>query len=167
VDVVPWTFHKVHHSITTMDWIGNWRFHWIEIVVYKSLQWLPLAWLNASPEAICGQGPGLLLASGGERYDGHAGHTHRGPDQIPPVRPDAVDKPEPEEGGGHVDATIRGVRPAGRKGMECQKPGERPQTERSGNEEPWDLSAPQPKIGEVAAGDLGRSRQTEEEECLQ
>jgi sterol desaturase/sphingolipid hydroxylase (fatty acid hydroxylase superfamily) len=47
-----WTFHKVHHSIVTMDWIGNWRFHWAEIVVYKSLQWLPLAWLNASPEAV-------------------------------------------------------------------------------------------------------------------
>ena len=47
-----WTFHKVHHSITTMDWIGNWRFHWAEIVVYKSLQWLPLVWLNASPEAV-------------------------------------------------------------------------------------------------------------------
>lgn len=46
-----WTFHKVHHSITTMDWIGNWRFHWMEILIYKSLQWLPLAWLNASPEA--------------------------------------------------------------------------------------------------------------------
>jgi len=41
-----WTFHKVHHSITTMDWIGNWRFHWMEIVVYKTLQWLPLAWLK-------------------------------------------------------------------------------------------------------------------------
>ena len=47
-----WTFHKVHHSIATMDWIGNWRFHWMEIVVYKSVQWLPLAWLNASPAAV-------------------------------------------------------------------------------------------------------------------
>ncbi|HKY31214.1 MAG TPA: sterol desaturase family protein [Candidatus Polarisedimenticolia bacterium] len=46
-----WTFHKVHHSIATMDWIGNWRFHWMEIVVYKSAQWLPLAWLGASPQA--------------------------------------------------------------------------------------------------------------------
>ena len=44
-----WTFHKVHHSIDTMDWLGNWRFHWMEIVVYKALQWLPLAWLDASP----------------------------------------------------------------------------------------------------------------------
>ena len=47
-----WTFHKVHHSIDTMDWIGNFRFHWMEIVVYKALQWLPLAWLNASSEAV-------------------------------------------------------------------------------------------------------------------
>jgi len=49
---VLWTFHKVHHSIATMDWIGNWRFHWAEILVYKSLQWLPLAWLGASPRAV-------------------------------------------------------------------------------------------------------------------
>jgi sterol desaturase/sphingolipid hydroxylase (fatty acid hydroxylase superfamily) len=49
---VLWTFHKVHHSITTMDWIGNWRFHWMEILVYKAAQWLPLAWLSASPEVV-------------------------------------------------------------------------------------------------------------------
>jgi sterol desaturase/sphingolipid hydroxylase (fatty acid hydroxylase superfamily) len=47
-----WTFHKVHHSISTMDWMGNWRFHWMEIVIYRALQWLPLAWLDASPEAV-------------------------------------------------------------------------------------------------------------------
>src|SRR5262245_16156118 len=47
-----WTFHKVHHSIATMDWIGNWRFHWMEILVYKGLQWLPLAWLGASPSSM-------------------------------------------------------------------------------------------------------------------
>jgi len=42
-----WTFHKVHHSIDTMDFVGNFHFHWVEILVYKSLQWLPLAWLGA------------------------------------------------------------------------------------------------------------------------
>ena len=47
-----WTFHKVHHSITTMDWVGNWHFHWMEILVYRTLQWLPLAWLDASPIAV-------------------------------------------------------------------------------------------------------------------
>ncbi|HET7292791.1 MAG TPA: sterol desaturase family protein [Vicinamibacteria bacterium] len=46
-----WTFHKVHHSITTMDFIGNFRFHWMEIVVYKATLWLPLAWLGASAQA--------------------------------------------------------------------------------------------------------------------
>jgi sterol desaturase/sphingolipid hydroxylase (fatty acid hydroxylase superfamily) len=46
-----WTFHKVHHAIDTMDWIGNWRFHWVEILVYRTTQWLPLALLGASAEA--------------------------------------------------------------------------------------------------------------------
>lgn len=41
-----WQFHKLHHSITEMDWIGNMRFHWMEIVVYKSLTYLPLAFLG-------------------------------------------------------------------------------------------------------------------------
>jgi sterol desaturase/sphingolipid hydroxylase (fatty acid hydroxylase superfamily) len=46
-----WTFHKVHHAITTMDFVGSFRFHWMEILVYKSAQWLPLALLGASGEA--------------------------------------------------------------------------------------------------------------------
>jgi sterol desaturase/sphingolipid hydroxylase (fatty acid hydroxylase superfamily) len=46
-----WTFHKVHHSIHVMDFIGNFRFHWMEIIVYKTAQWLPLALLGASGEA--------------------------------------------------------------------------------------------------------------------
>jgi sterol desaturase/sphingolipid hydroxylase (fatty acid hydroxylase superfamily) len=46
-----WTFHKVHHAITSMDFVGNFRFHWVEILVYKSVQWLPLALLGASGEA--------------------------------------------------------------------------------------------------------------------
>ncbi|MFI4942438.1 MAG: sterol desaturase family protein, partial [Burkholderiales bacterium] len=46
-----WSFHKVHHAITTMDFVGNFRFHWMEIVVYKSALWLPLALLGASGEA--------------------------------------------------------------------------------------------------------------------
>jgi len=43
--IVPlfWEFHKLHHSIETMDWIGNMRFHWGEVIVYKSLSYLPLA----------------------------------------------------------------------------------------------------------------------------
>ena len=46
-----WQFHKVHHSIHQMDWIGNFRFHWVELVVYRSLLYVPLALLggDASP----------------------------------------------------------------------------------------------------------------------
>ena len=47
-----WTFHKVHHSIATMDFIGNFRFHFMEVVIYKTLQWLPLAYLAGSGEAL-------------------------------------------------------------------------------------------------------------------
>ena len=41
-----WEFHKLHHSIEELDWIGNFRFHWGEIVVYKSISYLPLVVLG-------------------------------------------------------------------------------------------------------------------------
>jgi sterol desaturase/sphingolipid hydroxylase (fatty acid hydroxylase superfamily) len=41
-----WQFHKVHHSIRELDWIGNWRIHWVEIVVYRSLLYIPAALLG-------------------------------------------------------------------------------------------------------------------------
>ena len=47
-----WQFHKVHHSIHTMDWAGNFRFHWVEIVVYRSLLYVPLVMLGGSPSAV-------------------------------------------------------------------------------------------------------------------
>ncbi len=47
-----WTFHKVHHSIEIMDWIGNFRFHWMEIVVYKSLTYFPLVILGIDSRVI-------------------------------------------------------------------------------------------------------------------
>lgn len=37
-----WEFHKVHHSIQELDWIGNFRFHWMEVVVYQGLTYFPL-----------------------------------------------------------------------------------------------------------------------------
>ena len=49
-----WEFHKVHHSIEEMDWIGNFRFHWMEVVVYQGLTYLPLV--------ILGAGDGVILA---------------------------------------------------------------------------------------------------------
>ena len=47
-----WQFHKLHHSIQELDWIGNFRFHWMEIVVYKSLTYLPLLLLEVPGDVI-------------------------------------------------------------------------------------------------------------------
>lgn len=41
-----WRFHRVHHSIERMDFWGSMRFHFVEILVYKSLQYVPLALLG-------------------------------------------------------------------------------------------------------------------------
>ena len=42
-----WQFHKVHHSITTMDWAGNMHYHWFENAVYNVAQAVPVAALGA------------------------------------------------------------------------------------------------------------------------
>ncbi len=47
-----WEFHKLHHSITEMDWIGNFRFHWMEIVIYKSFKYIPLIILGVDSQVI-------------------------------------------------------------------------------------------------------------------
>ncbi|MGH7453472.1 MAG: sterol desaturase family protein, partial [bacterium] len=47
-----WEFHKLHHSIEELDWIGNMRFHWMEIVVYKALTYLPLVMLGVNGKVI-------------------------------------------------------------------------------------------------------------------
>ena len=47
-----WEFHKLHHSIQEMDWIGNMRFHWMEIVVYKSLSYFPLVIMGVNGQVI-------------------------------------------------------------------------------------------------------------------
>ncbi len=49
-----WAFHKVHHSVRDgeMDWIVSFRFHWMEVVVYKSIQYLPLAFFGFGDVAI-------------------------------------------------------------------------------------------------------------------
>ena len=43
---VLWKFHKIHHTIEELDWIGNFKFHWFEIVVYKSILYFPLAFFG-------------------------------------------------------------------------------------------------------------------------
>lgn len=41
-----WEFHKVHHSVKQMGFAAHLRYHWMENVVYKTIQYVPLAMLG-------------------------------------------------------------------------------------------------------------------------
>lgn len=41
-----WEFHKVHHSVEQMGFAAHLRYHWMENVVYRSLEYIPLALLG-------------------------------------------------------------------------------------------------------------------------
>ncbi|MEM7163083.1 MAG: sterol desaturase family protein [Bacteroidota bacterium] len=41
-----WNFHKVHHSVKEMGFAAHLRFHWMETVVYKTIQYIPLAMIG-------------------------------------------------------------------------------------------------------------------------
>lgn len=38
-----WEFHKVHHSVAEMGFAAHLRFHWMETVVYRTIEYIPLA----------------------------------------------------------------------------------------------------------------------------
>lgn len=64
-----WEVHKLHHSIVDMDWIGNFRFHWLEIVVYQGLTYFPLVVLGVDPRV-------LLLIAIASTLIGHLNHSN-------------------------------------------------------------------------------------------
>jgi len=41
-----WEFHKVHHSVEQMGFAAHLRYHWMENVVYRTLEYLPLAFIG-------------------------------------------------------------------------------------------------------------------------
>lgn len=43
-----WEFHKVHHSVEQMGFAAHLRYHWMETIVYKSIQYIPLAMIGFS-----------------------------------------------------------------------------------------------------------------------
>ncbi|MEZ4934079.1 MAG: sterol desaturase family protein [Saprospiraceae bacterium] len=43
---VLWQFHKVHHSVEEMGFAAHLRYHWMENVVYRSIEYIPLALLG-------------------------------------------------------------------------------------------------------------------------
>ncbi|MCI4669252.1 MAG: sterol desaturase family protein [Bacteroidia bacterium] len=43
-----WEFHKVHHSVAEMGFAAHLRYHWMENVVYRTLEYIPLALLGVN-----------------------------------------------------------------------------------------------------------------------
>lgn len=41
-----WEFHKVHHSVRQMGFAAHLRFHFMETIVYRSIEYLPLAMIG-------------------------------------------------------------------------------------------------------------------------
>ncbi len=41
-----WQFHKVHHSVEEMGFAAQLRYHWMENIVYRSIEYIPLALLG-------------------------------------------------------------------------------------------------------------------------
>ena len=41
-----WEFHKVHHSVEEMGFAAHLRYHWMENVVYRGLEYIPLAMIG-------------------------------------------------------------------------------------------------------------------------
>lgn len=41
-----WEFHKVHHSVEQMGFAAHLRYHWMETIVYRTIEYLPLAFLG-------------------------------------------------------------------------------------------------------------------------
>jgi len=41
-----WEFHKVHHSVEQMGFAAHLRYHWMENIIYKSIQYVPLAMIG-------------------------------------------------------------------------------------------------------------------------
>jgi len=41
-----WEFHKVHHSVKQMGFAAQLRFHWMENVVYRTLEFIPLGMIG-------------------------------------------------------------------------------------------------------------------------
>jgi sterol desaturase/sphingolipid hydroxylase (fatty acid hydroxylase superfamily) len=43
-----WQFHKIHHSVEEMGFAAHLRFHWMETIIYKTIQYIPLAMIGYS-----------------------------------------------------------------------------------------------------------------------
>lgn len=47
-----WQFHKIHHSVLTMDWLASSRLHVIDVIITRAISYIPIVWLGFSETAI-------------------------------------------------------------------------------------------------------------------
>lgn len=43
-----WRYHKVHHSVKEMGFAAHLRFHWMETIVYRTIEYIPLGLIGFS-----------------------------------------------------------------------------------------------------------------------
>src|SRR5688500_10060438 len=41
-----WEFHKVHHSVKQIGFAAHLRFHWMENIVYRTIEYIPLGMIG-------------------------------------------------------------------------------------------------------------------------
>ncbi len=41
-----WEFHKVHHSVEEMGFAAHLRYHWMETIIYRTFEYIPLAMIG-------------------------------------------------------------------------------------------------------------------------
>ena len=41
-----WKYHKVHHSVEQMGFAAHLRYHWMETIVYRTIEYIPLAMIG-------------------------------------------------------------------------------------------------------------------------
>ena len=51
-----WRFHRLHHGIEEMDWLGDWRFHPAEVIFYNAVLYVPAALLGVAGTVALGVG---------------------------------------------------------------------------------------------------------------
>jgi sterol desaturase/sphingolipid hydroxylase (fatty acid hydroxylase superfamily) len=43
---ILWEFHKVHHSVKQMGFAAHLRYHWMETIVYRTIEYIPLGMIG-------------------------------------------------------------------------------------------------------------------------
>lgn len=102
------------------------------------------------------------LAARREHDDRHPGKAKRYANEVPLLGTDAINKPEPGKGNGHIDAAIRRIHSPSGGRMQRQQPREDCQAERGGDQQPGRAPLSKPEIGQVAADDFRNGRQHEQ-----